>query len=203
VPALYERLEKEGVPLYFEGKPVGVSSWDFSFDAERQSGNDWFEIRPEIRCDGDLVSEETFLEVLQGGGAKDKAGCFRILDPNSRKVLSALSAIYGTDEGPKDRKIVKVPRLRILDWIMLRNIGAKVKLPPEDEEIIGRLASLEKIEQRPLPKILKARLRKYQKEGYYWLSFLYENRFGACLADDMGLGKTIQAISLLAGIRGG
>ena len=46
-------------------------------------------------------------------------------------------------------------------------------------------------------------LRPYQKEGYDWLGFLYEHRFGACLADDMGLGKTVQAISLLTGLAEG
>ena len=79
----------------------------------------------------------------------------------------------------------------------------KIKLPPEDEQIIERLTSFERIEPKPLPSILKAKLRQYQKDGYAWLSFLYENRFGACLADDMGLGKTVQAISLLAGIKQG
>src|SRR5208337_841660 len=88
-------------------------------------------------------------------------------------------------------------------WIMLRKSGVKVKLPPEDEEIVSRLATFEKLEAKTLPARLKAKLRHYQKEGYAWLSFLYENRFGACLADDMGLGKTIQAISLIAGIKEG
>ena len=46
-------------------------------------------------------------------------------------------------------------------------------------------------------------LRPYQHEGYSWLSFLYEHRFGACLADDMGLGKTLQALALLAAIKEG
>jgi len=53
---------------------------------------------------------------------------------------------------------------------------------------------------KPLPKI-QGKMREYQIEGYNWLAFLYEHRFGGCLADDMGLGKTIQAISLLAGIK--
>jgi SNF2 family DNA or RNA helicase len=48
-----------------------------------------------------------------------------------------------------------------------------------------------------LPK-LQAKLRPYQVQGFKWLSYLYENNLGGCLADDMGLGKTLQAISLLA-----
>ena len=40
-------------------------------------------------------------------------------------------------------------------------------------------------------------LRKYQKNGVSFLSYLDELGFGAILADDMGLGKTIQIIALL------
>jgi len=54
-----------------------------------------------------------------------------------------------------------------------------------------------------VPKDVHALLRPYQRNGYAWLAFLYEHRFGACLADDMGLGKTLQTICLLAAIREG
>ena len=50
-----------------------------------------------------------------------------------------------------------------------------------------------------LPK-LEAKLRPYQKQGFKWLTYLYEKQLGGCLADDMGLGKTIQTIALLASI---
>ncbi|MGB0930157.1 MAG: DEAD/DEAH box helicase, partial [Chitinophagales bacterium] len=50
-----------------------------------------------------------------------------------------------------------------------------------------------------LPK-LNATLRPYQKQGFKWLNYLYENKLGGCLADDMGLGKTLQAIAMLAKI---
>jgi non-specific serine/threonine protein kinase len=203
LPLLYERLKAEGIGLFFNHEQVKMSSWEFSFDATRPGNIDWFEIRPEIRCDGELMDEETWQRVLVGKGIDDNGACVRILDANSRKVFSMISDIYkaGKKDKSRQKEIVKVPRLQILDWIMLRKSGVKVKLPPEDEEIISRLATLEKLEARPLPARLRAKLRHYQKEGYAWLSFLYENRFGACLADDMGLGKTIQAISLMAGIR--
>ncbi|MFJ8234714.1 DEAD/DEAH box helicase [Ureibacillus sp. NPDC094379] len=48
-----------------------------------------------------------------------------------------------------------------------------------------------------LPKGLQAELRPYQQEGFDWLVFMREQRFGAVLADDMGLGKTVQLISYL------
>ena len=205
LPLLYERLKEEGIELFFDNKLVKTSQWDFSFDASRPSGIDWFEIKPEIRCNGELIVDASFLDMLHRKGAVEKDGCIRIMDSNSKKILEIISTIYKTGGVSEDRKkeIVRVPRLQILDWIMLRNSGVKVKLSPKDEEIIERLTSFDRIEPRPLPGYLKAKLRRYQKDGYSWLSFLYENRFGACLADDMGLGKTIQAISLLGGIREG
>lgn len=49
-----------------------------------------------------------------------------------------------------------------------------------------------------IAKLENVTLRDYQKEGVRWLRYLYENKFGGCLADDMGLGKTLQTISLLS-----
>ncbi len=202
---LHERLHKEGIDLYYEHKPVKTTSWDFAFNAVRPSNLDWFEIRPEIRCDGRLIDEETWQRILAGRGMSEQDDCIRILDANSQKVLAMISEICKPRKRDKRerREVVQVARLRILDWIMLRNSGVRIKLSPEDEEIISGLTTFENIEARPLPSKLKAKLRNYQKDGYAWLAFLYENRFGACLADDMGLGKTIQAISLLGGIKEG
>lgn len=203
LPLLYELLHARGIELFFENKPVKTSEWDFSFDASRTTGIDWFEIRPEISCDGELIDDALFMKMLSGNGVVEKDGCVRIMDANDRRIFEAVSGILRANGKSKGKEIVRVPRLQILDWITLRNMGVKVKLPPEDEKIIERLTTFDMIEERPLPEGLKAKLRHYQKEGYQWLSFLYEHRFGACLADDMGLGKTVQAISLLAGIKEG
>ncbi|RMD51836.1 MAG: DEAD/DEAH box helicase, partial [Nitrospirae bacterium] len=95
------------------------------------------------------------------------------------------------------------PRLQILQWLSLRKKGVKLTLPPQDEEVIESLLNFKGIQPLDIPSALKAELRNYQKEGYYWLSFLYKHRFGACLADDMGLGKTLQTIALLGAIKEG
>ena len=48
-----------------------------------------------------------------------------------------------------------------------------------------------------LPTGFNGELRNYQMEGYSWIRFMQQNRFGALLADDMGLGKTIQTLAQL------
>ena len=68
-------------------------------------------------------------------------------------------------------------------------------------QFIQKISSKENIDSVTLPKKLEKTLRPYQVEGVSWLSFLFEHKFGACLADDMGLGKTLQLISLLVHLR--
>jgi len=46
--------------------------------------------------------------------------------------------------------------------------------------------------------VFTGHLYPYQKDGYYWLSYIDHQDMGCILADDMGLGKTIQVIALLA-----
>ena len=55
--ALFSELHKHGIDLYINEKPVVATRWEFSIDATRASGIDWFEIRPEIQCNGVPLSE--------------------------------------------------------------------------------------------------------------------------------------------------
>jgi len=202
--ALYEKLKAQNIPLYFKGKPVVSTTWDFTFDAGKSSDIDWFEIKPEIMSDGKLVNEEMWQNALSSKGVVESEEAIQILDSKTKEVLGAIEKIRRNDNAKeKEKQIVRVPRLQILDWVELRKKGVKVKLSKEDENLLERLTSFKKIGKKALPEKLKAKLRPYQQDGYDWLAFLYEHRFGACLADDMGLGKTLQAIALLAGIKEG
>lgn len=208
LPALLDRLTLAGIELLYKDKPLKPSQWDCAAHVEHVEqegvGIDWFEIRPEIRCDGVVLDEAEWRVALQQGGLIDAEGRLRVLDRQSLEQLRAIFALTG--EAPADRgatKIVRVPRLQILDWLALREQGITVSLPAEDEAALARLLGFTRIAARPLPKGVQATLRPYQRDGYAWLAFLYEHRFGACLADDMGLGKTLQAICLLAAIPDG
>ncbi len=205
LPQLYETCQAAGIELFYHTKPVALPTWELSLDAHRPEGIDWFELRPEIRCDGKLMTESAVQHVMQGHGIIEGDDVVQIFPANTQEALRALSSFYRKEPASKGmkREWVRVPRLQIFDWIALRKQGVKVNLPPEDEAIIDRLTHLERIEVPELPKRLTAKLRTYQKSGYAWLAFLYQHRFGACLADDMGLGKTVQAISLLGGIKEG
>ncbi|MEK7336905.1 MAG: DEAD/DEAH box helicase [Nitrospirota bacterium] len=208
LPVLLDALTSAGIELLYEDQPVKFSRWECSAHVEHVepegAGIDWFEIRPEIRCDGVALDELEWRAALQQGGLIDAKGGLRVLDRQSLEQLRALFALTG--EARADRgagKIVRVPRLQIFDWLALREQGIAVALPAEDEALLGRLLGFTRMAPRPVPKNVQALLRPYQQDGYTWLAFLYEHRFGACLADDMGLGKTLQAICLLAAIQDG
>ncbi|MBI4000847.1 MAG: hypothetical protein HY348_03585, partial [Nitrospira defluvii] len=208
LPDLLEKLTTAGIELLYDDKPLKPSRWDCSVQVERGdqegTGIDWFEIRPEIRCDGVALKEAEWRAALQQGGLIDSERGLRVLDSHTLERLRAILDLTGEAQADRDAaRIVHVPRLQVLDWLALRKQGIAVSLPSEDEAVLGRLLGFTQIAARPLPKRLHATLRPYQREGYAWLAFLYEHRFGACLADDMGLGKTLQAICLLAAIEEG
>ena len=213
LPLLLEKLTAAGIPLLYHDKPVQTSRWDCGIEVARgaldvpgREGTaiDWFEIRPEIRCDGVVLDEAEWRTALQQGGVIEMERGLRVLDHSTLERLRAIVGLASQTTSPRAAaQIVRIPRLQILDWLDLRNQGITVSLPAEEEAVLARLAGFKRITRPPLPRGLQAILRPYQQDGYGWLAFLYEHRFGACLADDMGLGKTLQVICLLAAIEEG
>jgi SNF2 family DNA or RNA helicase len=111
-----------------------------------------------------------------------------------------------------DGTIFIIPRSWFVRFTDLFNFGKtegdEIKLPKtyyhlleeiqEDKPLAkSELRDIKEFEKSPLPDGLNATLRPYQIEGFHWMQFLKENRFGGILADDMGLGKTLQTITLL------
>lgn len=65
------------------------------------------------------------------------------------------------------------------------------------QDYLNKLNTKKGLPPIPQPDELQAELRPYQQEGFEWLTFMRDQKFGAVLADDMGLGKTVQLISYL------
>ena len=204
LPALAERLQREGFSLRIGSEPLAAAAWAFSLDATRSS-QDWFELKPEIRCNGEILTEEELRGLMDGSGLLHRDGKLLLLDDVSAQVLAMFAGALPSAKKKKkgEQDLVRVPRLQILDWLLLRSHGVEVRLSADDAAILDSLLNFSAIPERPLPVLLNATLRHYQVDAWHWLAFLYEHRFGACLADDMGLGKTVQGIALLAGIMSG
>lgn len=201
---LTAHLQKEGFSLRIGSEALAAASWEFSLDAT-SSSQDWFELKPEIRCNGEMLTEDELRGLLDGNGMLRRDGKLMLLDDISAQVLAMFAGTMPSGKKKKkgEQDLVRVPRLQILDWLQLRSHGVQVRLSPDDARILESLLNFSSIPARPLPQGLKADLRHYQADAWRWLAFLYEHRFGACLADDMGLGKTLQGITLLAGIMSG
>jgi non-specific serine/threonine protein kinase len=201
LPQLTARLQAEGFVLRIGSKPLTEASWEFSLDATNSS-QDWFELKPEIRCNGEMLTEEELRGLMDGSSLLHRDGKLMLLDDISAQVLAMFAGAMPSSKKKKKgaQDLVRVPRLQILDWLQLRSHGVEVRLSPDDGRILESLLNFSSIAARPLPQLLNATLRHYQIDAWHWLAFLYEHRFGACLADDMGLGKTVQGITLLAGI---
>jgi SNF2 family DNA or RNA helicase len=71
------------------------------------------------------------------------------------------------------------------------------KMTDNLKKIQRQMLGQEPVEVKPIPQEVRAELRTYQKEGFYWLERLRNMHLNGVLADDMGLGKTLQAICLL------
>ena len=91
-------------------------------------------------------------------------------------------------------------RSRIFELFELKKHGIDGALTEDEERICNELLNMTEMPTYDLPEKFKDIPRDYQLTGYQWLRFLFENRFGACLADDMGLGKTLQTIMFLESI---
>ncbi len=211
LPRLLETLTAAGIRLLYQDKPIQRSHWDCGVEVAREGGDgaepyrteiDWFEIRPEIRCDGVVLDEAEWRRALEEGGVIQTERGLRVLDDSTLERLRAIVGLaHQASSAREAAQIVHIPRLQILDWLHLRNQGITVTLPADEEAVLARLAGFQRITPPPLPRSLHATLRPYQEDGYGWLAFLHGHRFGACLADDMGLGKTLQVICLLAAIK--
>ncbi|NGX63946.1 MAG: RNA polymerase-associated protein RapA, partial [Candidatus Anoxychlamydiales bacterium] len=77
---------------------------------------------------------------------------------------------------------------------IFENLPIKFKMSEKLQKIRLEMLSENISKPSPIPKSIKANLRKYQEEGINWLEKLRKMHLNGVLADDMGLGKTLQAI---------
>jgi superfamily II DNA or RNA helicase len=85
-------------------------------------------------------------------------------------------------------------------WAQLAETGlvdAQVAAWVERAQALRDLTDL----PQPTPRGLVTELRSYQREGFWWLAFLWQHGLGGILADDMGLGKTLQVLAMISHAR--
>lgn len=134
-----------------------------------QVGNEWFQI------------DAGWLEEMRKLMEQAEEENWTVRDLVFKDVAETLAAPIVVDEDDSDRDDP------LFAFEMQRSL----------EQFVEQLQLKKDLPAVPISPSLKAELRPYQVQGYEWLAFMREQRFGACLADDMGLGKTIQMITYL------
>ncbi|MFJ2456834.1 DEAD/DEAH box helicase [Pseudomonas protegens] len=163
---------------------------------------EWFTLSGELLLDDGRVLQLrqvlTLLQESQGRFIRLGEQEWMALDNQLHQRLRQITLLAGSQDG-KDLK------LNVLTLPFLKELSDEAGNIEADEAWHQQLRQLQAREKhRPVvPSTLKAELRDYQQEGFYWLSRLAHWGIGACLADDMGLGKTLQALALLLERAGG
>lgn len=177
-------------------KVRGRSSSTVWNGAIKKTENGWFEIEGTVELDqGKVITMAQLLDLTsQGRGRFIKLGDgeFLALSEKLRQQLSRLDAIASRSHG----KVQVSPFSAALLGADLLDGELSIAEDGELKQIRERIKEASTYSP-DVPETLNATLRKYQKEGYRWMSRLNRWGAGALLADDMGLGKTIQTIAFL------
>jgi superfamily II DNA or RNA helicase len=183
------RSENWKAEIIEEGKGWFALSAGFEIDGEA------FDLQPILAA---LVANR-FLEVTEG---KPKGQEFMIFLPDGRglvlpvgrfrKILTTLGELVAFKFTAGPMRVTKVDAARLAEENEL-----EPKSPIEVKGLGSKLTDFNRIERVSEPAGLKAELRSYQSDGYYWMQFLSQHELNGILADDMGLGKTLQTLTHL------
>lgn len=202
VSKFHKELAPFGVSIYYNQNEI--KTWTSNIRFERKQSNlDWFEVN--------LVVNERDLQVIKNAEFSEDflvtdQGLV-LLDEKEKELLKFMkkytkheSSGEMEDDGEEKKFSLSLNRSRIFELFELKKHGIDGALTQEEEQICQNLLNMESMPEFVLPERYQDIARPYQATGYNWLRFLFENKFGACLADDMGLGKTLQTIMFLQSI---
>ncbi|HXH29484.1 MAG TPA: DEAD/DEAH box helicase [Bacteriovoracaceae bacterium] len=194
----YQLLNPLKIAIFYDQQQI--RTWKSTIRFERNKERlDWFQL--------DLVVSDDDLEVIKNAEITDNfllSNKGLVLLSDEQKDLLRFMKRYTKFEGEKkdrgkglSRFGLFLQRSRIFELFELKRLGIEGALTPEEEKFCEKIMTMEDMPQYEVDPRYIGLARPYQLGGYNWLRFLYEHKFGACLADDMGLGKTLQTIMLL------
>ncbi len=192
---LIEQAQDNGIPVYGfnEFKNFNYATQRPQVQVNASSGIDWFDIEVTVTVGDTNVSLK---EVRKAIFSKDKYiklgdGKLAVLPEEWVKKLEKYLRI-----GKVEKEKVKISKF---GFNAFEDVFSELDQTEIVQEIAAKkkkLRDFKKINNTAVPE-LKATLRPYQLDGFNWLNFLHEFKWGGILADDMGLGKTIQVIAFL------
>lgn len=199
----YSDVAELGVKVFYNNK--SINTWRSNIVFSRQKSDiDWFGLDLELgKDDLDIIkkAELDSTHVITQSGLTLFTAEQKSLLRFMKKYVNYEKTEAQTETNKKMRFQLPFKRSRIFELFELKKLGIEGILTDEEEAFCEKLLNLDGIPEYSIPDRYDKLLRPYQRDGFNWLNFLFENRFGACLADDMGLGKTLQTISFLESIQ--
>lgn len=198
VTNFYQQLTPLKIPIFYDQQQI--RTWKSTIRFERNKDKlDWFQL--------DLVVSDDDLDVIKNAEITDNfllSSKGLVLLSDEQKDLLRFMKRYTKFEGEKKEQTKGLSRFglflqrsRIFELFELKRLGIEGALTEEEEKFCEKIMTMQDMPQYDVHPRYQEISRPYQLAGYNWLRFLYEHKFGACLADDMGLGKTLQTIMLL------
>ena len=178
----------------------GAVAGRVSIDIEESSEIDWFDLSVALKVDDTTLTQEEIDLLLKARGQWVQLGKkgWRKLDfdiPEEQLRELADLGLAAHDFSAEKQ------RLHALQLGSLAKKNSPLLDSARCEQVRRRIEDIQTRVTPPAPSAITATLRPYQLEGFHFLAYLTENRFGGVLADDMGLGKTLQSLCWLEWLR--
>jgi superfamily II DNA or RNA helicase len=203
------QLQAAGVEVTLLGEVVDYRTTDAAplielATADQEDSSDWFDLHIQVSVDGEKINfDELFVALTQAEEVLiTEAGTCLALDRPEFASLRALinEAQTLVDDGEAAARL-SISKFQAGLWEELLQLGIVIDQSAAWARTVGGLVDVQGVDQVDLPDGLVAELRPYQREGFWWLAFLYDHGLGGILADDMGLGKTVQALAMICRAR--
>lgn len=198
---LKERFQADFTPN-FERNTRRIATAELAADVASSARG--FTVAVGLRAPG--ADEATLREAIASNRAYVEAnGAVVLLDPRRlEKLARAQRTLAGDPQAslaPTRSAHVGGARAAELAEI-LEELSPNYQAPAAWRERGAALRNVTALAPAPVSDALQGMLRPYQKLGVAWLWHLQRHELGGILADEMGLGKTLQAIAVLAALRG-
>ncbi|MBV9485873.1 MAG: DEAD/DEAH box helicase [Frankiaceae bacterium] len=158
---------------------------------------DWFNLAVAVSVGGEDVPFAPLFTAMSLGEDRlllDSGTWFRLDHPELQRLRELIEEAKSLEDRPGEG--LRVTALHAGLWDELVSIGVVTEQSERWSRSAGALLALTELPDPTPPAGLRAELRPYQREGYGWLSLLWDLQLGGVLADDMGLGKTVQTLAM-------
>lgn len=163
---------------------------------------DWFDLGIVVTIDGRRIPFSALFTALTLGRKRmllSDGAHFSLAHPSLGRLRELIDEALTLDEWEPEAP--RISRYQTALWADFEDLADQAQPAVSWRATVEALRDADGVPAAPVPPLLHAELRPYQRAGYDWLAFLWSHRLGGILADDMGLGKTLQMLALIAHTR--